>query len=129
MRKKRSLRLEGPPCLMVRPQSSGLQGEVEHAAAILHPKMGRPIRAVIGGGKALIPSNAKVAAAGAGIDVPLGDKDDPWNFAAIDTITIAVPGAPRADEIVVVVALADGSRPRARIIKTGAPAPASGSTT
>jgi hypothetical protein len=121
--------LGGPAMSYGKAAIVGLEGEVEHAAAILHPKMGRPIRAVIGGGKALIPSNAKVAAAGAGIDVPLGDKDDPWNFAAIDTITIAVPGAPRPDEIVVVVALADGSRPRARIIKTGAPAPASGSTT
>jgi hypothetical protein len=107
----------------------GLDGEIEHAAAILHPKMGGPIRAAIGGGKALIPSNAKVAAAGAAIDVPLGDKDDAWNFAAIDTITITVPDAPRPDELVVVVAFADGGRPRARIVKAGAPVPASGSTT
>jgi hypothetical protein len=106
-----------------------LEGEVEHAAAVLHPKMGGPIRAAIGGGKAPIPSNAKGAAAGASTDVPSGDKDDPWNFAAIDTITITVPDAPRPDEIVVIVALADGSRPRARIVKTGAPAAASGSST
>jgi hypothetical protein len=107
----------------------GLEGEVEHAAAILHPRMGRPIRAAIGGGKALIPSNAKVASAGTAIDVPLGDTDDPWNFAAIDTITIVVPEAPRPDEIVVVVALSDGGRPRPRIIGTNRGTPASGGMT
>jgi len=98
----------------------GLEGELEHAAAILHPKMGRPIRAALGGGKSLIPSTAKVAVAGAPIDVPLGDKDDPWNFAAIDTVTVMIPAAPRPDEIAVVVALADGGRPRPRILKAAA---------
>ena len=58
----------------------GLDGDLEHAAAILHPRMGAPMRAAIGGGKAIIPSNVKVAAAGAAIDVPLGNKDDVWTF-------------------------------------------------
>jgi len=86
----------------------------------LHPGMGKPMRAAIGGGKAIIPSNVKVAAAGAAIDVPLGDRDDVWLFDHIDTITVAVPGAPRPDEIVVVVALSDGGRPRPRIDRNGA---------
>src|SRR5262249_37331056 len=58
----------------------GLAGDIEHAAAILHPLMGKPMRAAIGGGKAIIPSNVKVAAAGTAIDVPLSDKDDVWVF-------------------------------------------------
>src|SRR5919201_4783669 len=58
----------------------GLDGEIEHAAAIIHPRMGKPMRAAIGGGKAIIPSNVKVAAAGTSIDVPLGNKDDVWSF-------------------------------------------------
>jgi hypothetical protein len=97
----------------------GLEGEAEHAAAILHPRMGRPMRDAIGGGQALIPSTAKVAAAGAHIDVPLGHKDDAWAFEAIDTITVMVPEAPRPDEMVVIVAFADGPRPNARITKSG----------
>ena len=101
----------------------GLDGDLEHAAAILHPRMGAPMRAAIGGGKAIIPSNVKVAAAGAAIDVPLGNKDDVWLFDHIDTITVTVPDAPRAAEIVVIVALADGGRPRPRVDKDGARAP------
>jgi len=101
----------------------GLDGDIEHAAAILHPRMGRPMRQAIGGGKALIPSNVKVAAPGAAIDVPLGDHDDPWLFDHIDTITVAVPGAPRAAEIVVIAAFADGGRPRPRIDRDGARPP------
>ena len=98
----------------------GLDGDIEHAAAILHPRMGKPMRDAIGGGKAIIPSNVKVAAAGTPIDVPLGDRHDAWLFDSIDTLTVAVPDAPRPREIVVVVALADGGRPRPRIDKGGA---------
>jgi hypothetical protein len=98
----------------------GLDGDLEHAAAIIHPRMGRPIREAIGGGKAIIPSNVKVAAAGASIDVPLADRDDIWLFDNIDTITVTVPDAPKPSEIVVVVALSDGGRPRPRVDKNGA---------
>ena len=101
----------------------GVSGDIEHAAAILHPRMGKPVRDAIGGGKALMPSNVKVGAAGAQIDVPLGHKDDPWSFDHIDTITITVPGAPRPDEIVVIVAVSDGGRPRPRVSKDGAVLP------
>lgn len=101
----------------------GTGGDIEHAAALLHPRMGKPMRAAIGGGQALIPSNVKIGAAGAGIDVPLGHKDEAWSFDQIDTLTVMVPGAPRPDEIVVVVALADGGRPRPRVSKDGAVPP------
>jgi hypothetical protein len=98
----------------------GLNGDIEHAAAIIHPRMGRPMREAIGGGKAIIPSNVKIAAPGASIDVPLSDKDDAWQFDNIDTITVSVPDAPRPSEIVVVVALSDGGRPRPRVDRDGA---------
>jgi hypothetical protein len=97
----------------------GLDGEMEHGAAILHPLMGAPMRAAIGGGKAIITSNVKVAAAGTPIDVPLTDKDDVWSFDGIDTMTMLVPDAPKPGEIVVIVALADGGRPRPRVAKGG----------
>ena len=95
----------------------GLDGELEHAAAVLHPKMGAPIRAAIGGGEAIIPSTSKVAAAGAAIDVPLGHRHNVWSFDEIDTLTVSVTDAPRPDEIVVVIAVSDGPRPHARVGK------------
>ena len=101
----------------------GVAGDIEHGAAILHPKMGKPMRDAIGGGQALIPSNVKIGAAGAGIDVPLGHKDDAWSFDEIDTIGVTISGAPRPDEIVVIVAFADGGRPRPRVPKSGAVPP------
>jgi hypothetical protein len=95
----------------------GVAGEIEHGAALLHPKLGKPMRAAVGGGEAIIASNVKVAAAGADIDVPLNHKDNVWSFDELDTMTLAVADAPRPDEIVVVLAIADGGRVCARIAK------------
>lgn len=103
----------------------GTSGDVEHGAAIVHPQMGKPMRAAIGGGKALIPSNVKIGAAGDTIDIPIGNKDDPWSFDEIDTMTVQVPGAPRPDEIVVILVFADGGRPRPRLPAAQPPAPSS----
>ena len=41
-----------------------LVGEMEHGGACVHPMLGKPMRAAIGGGKAVISSNVKVVAAG-----------------------------------------------------------------
>jgi len=95
----------------------GLDGELEHAAAVLHPRFGAPVRAAIGGGAAIIPSTKKVDGAGAAITMPLTNKDDIWSFDEMDTAEIAVPGAPRDDEILVCLALAVGGRPHARTKK------------
>jgi hypothetical protein len=88
----------------------GLNGEFEHGGACVHPMLGKPMRAGVGGGKAVIPSNVKVAACGASLDVPLSHKDDSWSFDHFDTITVSVPDAPKPDEILVVMAIADGGR-------------------
>src|ERR1700759_2860942 len=96
---------------------------IEHAAEFLHPRMGKPMREAIGGGQAIIPSNVKIGSVGSVIDFPLGHKDDVWPFDQIDTLSIMVPNAPRPDEIVVIVALADGARPRPRVAKSGAVPP------
>jgi len=98
----------------------GSSGDIEHAAAILHPRMGKPMRDAIGGGQAIIPSNVKIGGPGTAIDIPLGHKDDIWSFDQIDTLTVMVPSGPRPDEMVVIVALADGGRPRPRVSKAGA---------
>jgi hypothetical protein len=75
------------------------------------------MRAAVGGGEAIIPSNNKVGSAGTPIDVPLGNKDNVWSFDDFDTMTVMVADAPRPDEIVVVMAVADGGRPRPRVGK------------
>jgi hypothetical protein len=95
----------------------GVNGDLEHAAAICHPKMGKPMRAAIGGGEAIIPSTQKVAAAGATIDLPFGHKDNVWSFDHFDTVTVGLSDAPRPDEIVVVIGIADGGRVDPRVGK------------
>ncbi|KIC11633.1 peptide synthetase [Leisingera sp. ANG-M1] len=98
----------------------GVNGDIEHGHALLHPKLGKVMRAPVGGGKALIPSAAKLAAAGAALDVPLGHKDDAWSFDHFDAMTVSVADSPRPDEIMMVVALADGGRLNARVGKARA---------
>jgi len=97
----------------------GLDGELEHAAAILHPRFGAPIRAAVGGGAAIIPSTKKVAGAGAAITVPITNKDDIWSFDEMDAAELVIPDAPRPDEVVVAVVLASGGRIHARTRKPG----------
>lgn len=97
----------------------GTNGELEHAAAILHPRFGAPVRAAVGHGDAIIPSTKKVAGAGAAITMPLTQKDDIWSFDHMDAAEIAIPDAPRPDEIVVCVALAVGGRPLKRVRRPG----------
>lgn len=76
--------------------------------------LGKPMRAAVGGGKAVISSNVKVAVVGTTLDVPLGHKDDSWSFEHFDTMTVSLADAPRPDEILVVMAIADGGRIRNR---------------
>jgi len=95
----------------------GVNGDIEHAHAMLHPKLGKAMRDPIGGGAALIPSAAKLAAVGAALDIPLGHKDDAWSFDHFDAMTISVSDSPRPDEIMMVVAFADGGRANARVGK------------
>ena len=95
----------------------GTDGELEHAAAVLHPRFGAPVRAAIGGGTDIIPSTKKVAGPGAAITMPLTNKDDIWSFDEMDAAEITVPGAPLPDEILVCLALGVGGRPHARTRK------------
>lgn len=90
-------------------------GMLEHGAAVLHPKLGKPLRALLAQGKSIIPSTVKQDTIGASIDIPLHATDNEWDFAMLDAITAMVPGAPLNNEIVVFVALAKGGRPAARI--------------
>ncbi len=93
----------------------GTEGEKEHAAAVLHPRLGKPVRELIGPASAIIPSAKKIGGPGATIDCPLHYKDDAWKFSHFDAMEISVPGAPRADEIVVILVLSDAGRPLHRV--------------
>ncbi len=106
--------LSGPAVSYGKGAVVGLAGEMEHGGACIHPCLGAPMRAAVGGGAAVIPSNVKVAAAGTPLDLPLGHKDDPWSFAHFDTITVFLADAPRPEEILVALAVADGGRLRNR---------------
>jgi len=93
----------------------GEDGELEHAAAILHPKLGAPLRAAVEKGAALVPSAKKRGGMGASIDVPLGHKDAAFVRSHFDAMEIRVPDAPRRDEIVVAVVVTDSGRPLPRV--------------
>jgi Amino acid synthesis len=93
----------------------GEAGELEHAAAILHPKLGAPLRKAVEKGAALVPSAKKLGTVGCAIDVPLGHKDAAYVRSHFDAIEARVPDAPRANEIVVAVAVTDSGRPLARV--------------
>jgi hypothetical protein len=95
----------------------GVDGDREHTAAVLHPRFGAPVRAAIGGGADIIPGTKMVAGPGASITMPIGNKDDRWVFDDMDAISISIPDAPKADEIVIALVLSAGGRPNARVKK------------
>lgn len=93
----------------------GEAGELEHAAAILHPKLGAPLRALLGGGAALVPSSKKMGGPGQVLDVPLGHKDAAYVRSHFDGIEVRLNDSPRAGEIMVAVAVTDSGRPLPRV--------------
>ena len=93
----------------------GEGGELEHAAAILHPKLGAPLRKAVSQGAALVPSAKKQGTLGTAVDVPLGHKDAAFVRSHFDAIEARIGDAPRAGEILVAVAVTDSGRPLPRI--------------
>lgn len=93
----------------------GENGELEHAAAVLHPKLGSPVRKVLGKGAALIPSSKKRGGLGVPLDIPLGHKDAAFVRSHFDGMEIRVSDAPRANEILVAIAVTDSGRPLPRV--------------
>ncbi len=93
----------------------GEAGEIEHAAAILHPKMGAGLRVAVEKGAALVPSSKKRGGMGTAIDVPLGHKDAAFVRSHFDAIEARVSDAPRKNEIVVAIAVTNSGRPLARV--------------
>ena len=93
----------------------GENGELEHAAAILHPKLGTPVRKTLGKGAALIPSSKKRGGPGVALDIPLGHKDAAFVRSHFDGMEIRVNDAPRPNEILVAIAVTDSGRPLPRV--------------
>jgi hypothetical protein len=93
----------------------GELGELEHAAAILHPRLGKPLREAVERGAALVPSAKKSGSMGQPLDVPLGHKDAAYVRSHFDAIEVRIPDAPAASEILVAIALSDSGRPLPRV--------------
>lgn len=93
----------------------GEQGELEHAAALLHPRLGKTLRRAVEKGAALIPSANKMGAMGSSIDVPIGYKDAAWVASHFDSMEARIPDAPRSNEILVAIVVTDSGRPLPRI--------------
>jgi len=93
----------------------GSRGELEHAAAILHPKLGTPFRNALAGGKAIIPSAKKIGCPGTEIDIPIHYKDAAFVRSHFDAMPVRVQDAPRGDEIVVALVVTDSGRPLPRV--------------
>ncbi|MEO1291355.1 MAG: amino acid synthesis family protein [Pseudomonadota bacterium] len=93
----------------------GEDGELEHAAAILHPRLGAPLRTAVEKGAALVPSSKKMGGPGQPLDVPLGHKDAAYVRSHFDGMEVRLNDAPRAGEILVAVAVADSGRPLPRV--------------
>jgi hypothetical protein len=93
----------------------GEAGELEHAAAILHPRLGKPLRAAVEKGAALVPSAKKMGGPGSTIDVPLGHKDAAYVRSHFDAMEVRLNDSPRANEILVAVVVTESGRPRPRI--------------
>jgi len=93
----------------------GENGELEHGAAILHPKMGTPVRKVLGKGAALIPSSKKRGGLGTVLDIPLGHKDAAFVRSHFDGMEVRLNDAPRANEIMIAIAVTDSGRPLPRV--------------
>ena len=111
-----ALGIEGPDAESYgKAAAVGESGELEHAAAILHPKLGAPVRKALGKGAALIPSSKKRGGPGVVFDVPLGHKDAAFVRSHFDGMEVRVADAPRANEIVVAVAVTNSGRPLPRV--------------
>jgi len=93
----------------------GENGELEHAAALMHPKFGASVRKILGKGAALMPSSKKIGSLGTPLDIPLGHKDAAYVRSHFDAMEIRISDAPRAHEIVLAVAVTDSGRPLPRV--------------
>jgi hypothetical protein len=94
---------------------AGTAGEQEHVVSCVTTTFGDALRKAVGGGEAWISSATKVGAAGASIDLPLAHKDALYVRSHYDAVTFRAPDGPRADELLIAVAVASGGRVHDRV--------------
>lgn len=93
----------------------GLDGEIEHASALIHTlRFGNHYRTAVGAKSYLAFCNTR-GPANAPIMIPLMDKNDEGRRSHYLTIHTSIPDAPAADEIVVGLGASVGGRPHHRI--------------
>jgi hypothetical protein len=92
----------------------GLDGELEHGA-LWHLPGGYGMRDLLEGSHAIVPSATKIGAAGAAIDIPVHHRVAAYVRSHFDTLEVRVPDGPRADEMMLVLAMTTGPRPHARV--------------
>lgn len=92
----------------------GSAGEVEHGA-LWHAPGGYAMRELLGGAKAIVPSAKKVGGLGARLDVPITHKEASYVRSHFDAIEVGVGDAPRAGEMVLILAMSCGPRVHARV--------------
>jgi hypothetical protein len=93
----------------------GVNGEQEHANALLTTAFANPIRDMIGGGDAWISSFTKKGGPGTLIDIPMNHKDDIYVRSHYDGMSVVLPDAPMPDEVAVIFCIANSGRLNARV--------------
>ena len=110
----------------------GAAGEQEHGA-LWHVPGGYAMRELLGwkgdaaayargegsgqsgNALAIVPSTKKVGPPGATLDVPLTHINASYVRSHFDAIEVRVPGSPRSDEMIVILAMSTGARVHARV--------------
>lgn len=92
----------------------GIAGELEHGA-FWHVPGGYAMREALGGAKAIVPSTAKIGAAGTAIDIPIHHRVAAYVRSHFDSLEVRVADSPRPNEMLLVIAMQTGSRPHARV--------------
>ena len=92
----------------------GIGGDLEHGAAMIHPRLGMAMRRAIRRGRVIIPGHAKVGPPGTAVDLIYGPLDEGWDLDAFDSTPVLIHDAPRPDEIVLWIGYATGPRVNAR---------------
>ena len=92
----------------------GTACDLEHGAAMIHPRLGMAMRRTIKRGRVIIPGHAKVGPPGTSIDLIYGPLDEGWDLDAFDSTPVLIHDAPRPDEIVLWIGYGTGPRVNAR---------------
>ncbi|MCJ8056720.1 amino acid synthesis family protein [Shinella sp. WSJ-2] len=92
----------------------GAAGELEHAA-LWHNPGGYAMRELLGDAKAIVPSTKKVGGLGTHLDIPITHVNASYVRSHFDAIEVGINDAPRANEMVVVLAMTTGPRIHARV--------------